>query len=87
MLDDTAHKPQAVIAAPAAAPEEEENYYEEPPADNHVADQREQSPYQDEGTIYLNKGQCARALYDYQAGTVVIAILNELRRDVNTQFH
>ena len=69
--DNTAYKPQAVVATPAAAPTEEENYYEEPPAvDSQATDQREQSPYQDEGTIYLNKGQCARALYDYQAGTM-----------------
>lgn len=65
IAEDTTHTPQAVITTPAAAPTVEDNYYEEPPA---AADQREQSPYQDEGTIFLNKGQCARALYDYQAG-------------------
>ena len=68
ITDDAAHQPQAVVATPAAEPATEENYYEEPPADSPVADQREKSPFQDEGTIFLNKGQCARALYDYQAG-------------------
>lgn len=64
--EEPTHKPAAVIptSVPVAEPEQQENVYEEPPEHNG----REQSPYKDEGTIFLDKGQCARALYDYQAG-------------------
>ena len=78
-LDDAAHQPQAVVATPAAEPATEENYYEEPPADSPTEDQREKSPFKDEGTIFLNKGQCARALYDYQAGAQLNCIFQMLR--------
>ncbi len=64
-----------VVSPVATQPPQEQNYYEEPPQNDVYEEppepaqpQKEASPFQDEGTIFLNKGQCARALYDYQAG-------------------